>query len=352
MEIDKFMENRITKISEIGEFKLIERLTEKVQLKNESTIKGIGDDAAVLFYGEKQIVVTTDLLIEGVHFDLIYTPLKHLGYKAVVVNVSDIYAMNAIPKQITVSIAISNKFSVKAIEEIYSGIELACKNYNVDLVGGDTSSSITGLNISITALGEASKDEIVYRNTAKKNDLILVSGDLGSAYFGLLLLQREKEVFKSNPKMQPKFEGYDYILERQLKPEARKDVIAELKKLKVKPTSMIDVSDGLSSEILHICKASGVGCKIFEEKIPIDAESYNIAEEFSMVASVAALSGGEDYELLFTTSIDDYETIKDSSYFQIIGHITDKSEGKNMLTKDGAEVPIIAQGWDGMKKKD
>ncbi|MBT3207338.1 MAG: thiamine-phosphate kinase [Bacteroidetes bacterium] len=340
----------MTKISEIGEFKLIETLTEKVKLKNSSTIKGIGDDAAVLDYGYKQIVVTTDLLVEGIHFDLIYTPLKHLGYKAVVVNLSDIYAMNAIPKQITVSIAISNKFTVKATEEIYSGIYLACEIYGVDLIGGDTSSSVTGLTINVTALGEVSKEDVVYRNSAKKNDLILVSGDLGSAYFGLLLLEREKEVFKTNPDVQPKFEGYDYILERQLKPEARKDVIAELKKINVKPSSMIDISDGLSSELLHICKASNVGCKIYEEKIPIDASTQNIAEEFSMVASVGALSGGEDYELLFTASIKDFEKLKNNEHFEIIGHIADESEGKIIVTKDGSEVEIIAQGWDGIKE--
>ncbi|MCY1720476.1 thiamine-phosphate kinase [Prolixibacteraceae bacterium Z1-6] len=339
-------ERNQTSVSELGEFGLIDRLTKDVEIKNESTIEGIGDDAAVLDYKDKQVVVSTDLLTEGIHFNLMYVPLKHLGYKAVVVNISDIYAMNAIPKQITVSIAVSGKFSVEALEDLYAGINLACEKYNVDLVGGDTTSSLTGLVISITAIGEGQKETIVKRAGAKPTDLLCVTGDLGGAYMGLQLLERENEVFKVNPKMQPKLAGYDYILERQLKPEARQDVPAILKKLGIVPTSMIDISDGLSSEIMHLCKNSGVGCSLFEDKVPMDNQTKQMAEEFSINPIVAALNGGEDYELLFTISLDDYEKIKNDPDFTIIGHMTEASEGINLVTNAGSAIPLEAQGWN------
>jgi thiamine-monophosphate kinase len=339
-----------TALSNIGEFGLIERLTSNIQLQHKSSVKGVGDDAAVLEFEGKQIVVTTDLLTEGVHFNLMYVPLKHLGYKAVVVNLSDVFAMNAQPRQITVSIALSSKFSVEAIDELYSGIYLACEKYGVDLVGGDTTSSLTGLTLSITAIGEANADDLVYRSGAKVNDLICVSGDLGGAYMGLQLLERENEVFKVNPKEQPKLEGYDYILERQLKPEARGDVVSALKKLDVKPTAMIDISDGLSSEIMHICKASKVGCSIYEEKIPLDYQTKRFAEELSINPLVAALNGGEDYELLFTVSLDDHDKIKNDPDITIIGHITEESNGVNLIVGDGSAIPIQAQGWNPLKE--
>jgi thiamine-monophosphate kinase len=304
----------------------------------------------VLEFEGKQIVVTTDLLTEGIHFNLMYVPLKHLGYKAVVVNLSDVFAMNAQPRQITVSIALSSKFSVEAIDELYSGIYLACEKYGVDLVGGDTTSSLTGLTLSITAIGEANADDLVYRSGAKVNDLICVSGDLGGAYMGLQLLERENEVFKVNPKEQPKLEGYDYILERQLKPEARGDVVSALKKLDVKPTAMIDISDGLSSEIMHICKASKVGCSIYEEKIPLDYQTKRFAEELSINPLVAALNGGEDYELLFTVSLDDHDKIKNDPDITIIGHITEESNGVNLIVGDGSAIPLQAQGWNPLKE--
>jgi thiamine-monophosphate kinase len=339
-----------TALSNIGEFGLIERLTSNIQLQHKSSVKGVGDDAAVLEFEGKQIVVTTDLLTEGIHFNLMYVPLKHLGYKAVVVNLSDVFAMNAQPRQITVSIALSSKFSVEAIDELYSGIYLACEKYGVDLVGGDTTSSLTGLTLSITAIGEANADDLVYRSGAKVNDLICVSGDLGGAYMGLQLLERENEVFKVNPKEQPKLEGYDYILERQLKPEARGDVVSALKKLDVKPTAMIDISDGLSSEIMHICKASKVGCSIYEEKIPLDYQTKRFAEELSINPLVAALNGGEDYELLFTVSLDDHDKIKNDPDFTIIGHITEESNGVNLIVGDGSAIPLQAQGWNPLKE--
>lgn len=338
-----------TPLSTLGEFGLIDHLTEKVQLQHKSTIKGIGDDAAVLDYEGKQIVVTTDLLTEGIHFNLMYVPLKHLGYKAVVVNLSDVFAMNAEPRQITVSIAISSKFSVEAVEELYAGIHLACEKYGVDLVGGDTTSSMTGLTISVTAIGEAEKDELVYRSGAKVNDLICVSGDLGGAYMGLQLLERENEVFKVNPKEQPRLEGYDYILERQLKPEARGDVMRAFKSLGVKPTAMIDISDGLSSEIMHICKQSKVGCAIYEDKVPLDFQTRKFAEELSINPLVAALNGGEDYELLFTVSLVDHDKIKNDPDITIIGHITEAGNGTNLITGAGAAIPLQAQGWNQMK---
>lgn len=338
-----------TSISELGEFGLIERITKNIQLKNSSTVVGVGDDAAILDFQNKQVVVSSDLLTEGVHFNLMYAPLRHLGYKAVVVNLSDVYAMNAFPKQITVSIALSGKFSVEAVDELYDGIYLACEKYGVDLVGGDTTSSLTGLTISITVLGEVEKDAAVFRSGAKPNDLLCVTGDLGAAYMGLQLLERENEVFKVNPEMQPQMEGYDYILERQLKPEARMDIIAAFQKMGIKPTSMIDISDGLSSEIMHLCKNSNVGCNLYEDKIPMDTQTKQMAEEMNINPLVAALNGGEDYELLFTIPMEDYEKIKTDPDFTIIGHITESSEGANLITTGGSAIPLEAQGWNHAK---
>ena len=344
--------NSRTELSELGEFGIIKHLTKNIVLKNESSILGVGDDCAVIDNKNKQTVVTTDMLVEGVHFDLMYVPLKHLGYKSVMVNLSDVYAMNATPRQITVSIAMSNRFSVEALEELYEGIYLACSKCNVDLVGGDTTSSTSGLVISVTAIGEVAAEEIVRRDTAKESDLLVVSGDLGGAYVGLQLLEREKEVYKTNPKIQPDLEGHDYILERQLKPEARMDVAEILKKLEIKPTSMIDISDGLSSEVLHICEASQVGCNLYEEKIPLDPTTINMAREFNLDPTVCALSGGEDYELLFTIDLKDYDKIKGNPNFTIIGHITAKSAGANLIARNGALYPITAQGWDALIKKE
>ena len=338
-----------TPLSEIGEFGLIERLTSGFKTKHSSTIKAVGDDAAVIDTGNECLVVTTDLLTEGIHFNLVYNPLKHLGYKAVVVNLSDIYAMNAIPKQITVSIAVSNKFSIEALEELYSGIYLACEKYNLDLAGGDTSSSMTGLTISITALGTAGKEDIVYRSGAKVNDLVCVSGDLGAAYLGLQLLEREKTLFEKDPSVKPDFAGKDYLLERQLKPEARADIIKLLKEAGIKPTSMIDISDGLSSEMIHICKNSDVGCRIYHDKIPIDPMTLLMASEFNMEPVICALHGGEDYELLFTVSLGDYKKIASLKGITIIGKITSKDENALMVTREGNLVQLTAQGWDGMR---
>ncbi len=335
-----------TEISTIGEFGLIERITKDTVLKNKSTIKGIGDDAAVLSHPDKNIVVTTDLLIEGVHFNLMYVPLKHLGYKAVIVNLSDVYAMNAKPKQIVVSIAVSGRFPLEAIDELYEGIHLACEKYDVDLVGGDTTSSFTGLIISITAIGEVEKGKQVYRNTANENDLICVSGDLGAAYAGLQLLEREKEVFKSNPEINPDLTGYEYILERQLKPEARRDIVEFFEKSGIHPSSMIDVSDGLSSEILHICKQSNKGCILYEEHISIDEQTKKFATEINIDPSVFALNGGEDYELLFTIAQPDYEKIKSNPEISVIGHITKPEEKKLLVTRDGNFVELKALGWN------
>ncbi|MFW5756296.1 MAG: thiamine-phosphate kinase [Tangfeifania sp.] len=342
-------EKEHTRISELGEFGLIEKLTKNIQLKNESTLKGVGDDAAVLNYGDKCVVFSTDLLTEGIHFNLMYVPLKHLGYKSVVVNLSDIFAMNAQPRQITVNIALSNKFSVEAVEELYSGIYLACEKYGVDLVGGDTTSSLTGLTISVSVLGEAKKEDLVYRNGAEFGDILCVTGDLGGAYMGLQLLERENEVFKVDDKMQPQLEGYDYILERQLKPETRPDVIEAFKKLDIKPTSMIDISDGLSSEIMHLCKNSKVGCRLNEMKIPMDNQTKKMAEEFKINPLVAALNGGEDYELLFTVSQKDYEKLKNDPDFTAIGEMVNEAEGTNLVTAGGSLVPLWAQGWNHHK---
>ncbi len=338
-----------TELKELGEFGLINHLTKNIKIKRPSTVTGIGDDAAVIDNAMKATLVSTDLLIEGVHFDLSYTPLKHLGYKAVVVNISDIVAMNGTANQITVSISVSSRFSVEAIEELYSGIFLACENYNVDLVGGDTTSSVSGLYLSITVIGVADNDKIVYRNTAKEGDLIVVSGDLGAAYAGLLLLEREKKVFNADPGMQPDLEGSDYILGRQLKPEARTDIQKILMEKNVIPTSMIDISDGLASEILHICTGSELGCNLYEEKIPLDTTTVNTANEFSIDPTTFALNGGEDYELLFTVSQHDYDKFKDLGELSIIGHMTGKDSGINLVSRSGTSVPITAQGWDALK---
>ena len=332
-------------LESLGEFGLITHLTEHFTLQHTSTIKGIGDDAAVLEHSQKT-VLTTDLLIEGVHFDLSYMPLKHLGYKAVVVNLSDVYAMNATATQITVSIAVSNRFPLEALKELYAGIALACHKFKVDLVGGDTTSSQKGMLISITALGEVAQENITYRSGAKPNDLLVVSGDLGGAYMGLQVLEREKEVFKVNPNSQPDLELYTYIVERQLKPEARKDIFELLKVLEVQPTSMIDISDGLSSEILHLCKESKVGCNLFEEKIPLDPTVIAACEEFQMDSTLVALSGGEDYELLFTIAQKDFEKIKGNPNLTVIGHMTDASMGANLVTRGEAKIPLTAQGWN------
>lgn len=342
--------NSRTELTELGEFELIKHLTEFVEIYNTSTDKGIGDDAAVIKYeGTKSTLVSTDMLVEGVHFDLSYVPLKHLGYKAITVNLSDICAMNGVPKQVTVSIAASNRFSLEALEELYAGMLFACKNYNVDLIGGDTTSSKSGLIISITAIGEAEPENIVYRNGAKEKDLLCVSGDLGGAYMGLQILEREKFVYKDNPSIQPDLVGNDYILERQLKPEARVDIIELFKKLNIKPTSMIDVSDGLASEIIHICKQSNVGCELYEEKIPIDPQTFDRAREFDLDPTVCTLSGGEDYELLFTIPMEDFEKVKNVPDFTIIGHMTAASSGVNLVAKAGTSHPITAQGWNAFK---
>jgi thiamine-monophosphate kinase len=335
-------------LQELGEFGLIDHIIRNFKSVQPSTIKGVGDDAAVIAAPEKEDVtlLATDLLIEGIHFDLTYVPFRHLGYKAVVVNLSDIYAMNGTPRQIVVSIAISNRFPLEAVEELYAGIRLACSRYGVDLVGGDTSSSHAGLYLSITATGTAPKKDVVYRNGAMENDLIFVSGDLGSAYVGLLLLEREKKVFEANPNMQPDFENVDYLLERQLKPEARRDIIELLKEIDILPTSMIDISDGLASELHHICKQSGKGCAIYEEKLPIDPLTYDHAVAFSIDPTTAALNGGEDYELLFTISQKDYDKIKDRLEITPIGHITDASSGLQLISKKGVAYPIQAQGWN------
>ncbi|WP_048746236.1 thiamine-phosphate kinase [Capnocytophaga ochracea] len=337
-----------TSLADLGEFGLIDRLTEGFEIHNPSTLKGVGDDAAVMDFKNKKTVVSTDLLIEGVHFDLSYVPLKHLGYKSVVVNVSDIYAMNATATQITVSIAVSNRFPLEALEEFYAGIRLACEHYKVDLVGGDTTSSTRGLIISVTAIGEAEASDLVYRNGAQPNDLVVLTGDIGGAYMGLQILEREKAVFQVNPNSQPDIEMYSYILERQLKPEARKDIPPLLKQLGVKPTAMMDVSDGLSSELLHICKQSGVGCRLYEDKIPLDPQVISTCEEFNLDSTTIALSGGEDYELLFTIAQADYDKIKGNPNFSVIGYITDKSEGVNLITRAGQFIPIIAKGWNAL----
>jgi thiamine-monophosphate kinase len=339
-----------TPLSQLGEFGLISHLTKNFDVKQASTLKSIGDDAAVLDFKGKKTVVSTDLLIEGVHFDLSYMPLKHLGYKAVVVNLSDIAAMNAKPTQITVSIAVSNRFPLEALEELFEGIAMAAKLYKVDVVGGDTTSSQKGMIISITALGEADEKDLVYRNGAKENDLLVVTGDLGSAYMGLQVLEREKQVFKVNPNNQPDLDNYTYLIERQLKPEARTDIRELLEKLEVRPTAMIDVSDGLSSEIIHICKQSKVGCNLFEEKIPIDPQFINVCEEFNIDSTTVAINGGEDYELLFTIALEDFDKIKANPNFTVIGHMTQESEGVHLVTRANTKIPLKARGWDALSQ--
>ncbi|WP_031528531.1 thiamine-phosphate kinase [Dyadobacter crusticola] len=338
------MESR-TEISSLGEFGLIQRINKGVATVLPDTVRGIGDDAAVIDLGEEYGLLSTDLLLEGVHFDLTFFPLKHLGYKAIATNVSDIAAMNGIPRQVTVSIAISNRFSVEAVDELYAGIKTACKDFNVDLVGGDTSSSRSGLLISVSVFGKVKKDKIVYRNTAKPNDLLCVTGDLGGAYLGLQLLEREKQVFLANPEMQPELDGKDYVIQRQLRPEARMDVIYELEEAGVIPTSMIDVSDGLASDLLHICAQSGVGAVVFEERLPIDEQTFLAASELNLSPVTAALNGGEDYELLFTVSQSAYELIKNNPKITFVGYIADKSEGVSIHTKSDSRIPLTAQGW-------
>jgi len=333
-------------LNDLGEFGLIERITKSIKLTNKSSEKGVGDDAAILNYSTKKVVVSTDMLIEGIHFDMTFTPLKHLGYKAVTANISDIFAMNAYPKQITIGLGLSSKYTIEAIDEIYQGIYLACQKYGVDVIGGDTTSSINGLIISITTIGEGNENEITYRNGAKENDLLVVSGDLGGAYMGLTVLQREKEVWKSDPNMQPDLEGHDYILERQLKPEARKDIIDLFRDLKIKPTSMIDISDGLASEIFHLCKESNVGCQLYETKIPIDPSTHKTSMEFNINPTVSALNGGEDYELLFTIDQSNYEKIKNSIDLTVLGHITKKEAGINLISNGDVSTPLKAQGWN------
>lgn len=341
-----------TNLSDLGEFGLIDYLTKNIITNQLSTEKGIGDDAAVLDFATKKVVVSTDLLVEGVHFDLAYMPLKHLGYKAVVANVSDIYAMNAVATQVTISIAMSNRFPLEAIEELYQGFELAAKAYNVDIIGGDTTSSQKGLIISITAIGEATQKELVYRNGAGETDLLVVTGDIGAAYMGLQVLEREKQVFQVNPNNQPDLEPYSYLIERQLKPEARRDVKGFLETLEVKPTSMIDVSDGLSSEIMHLCKQSNVGCNLYEEKIPVDPQLINVCEEFNIDITTIALSGGEDYELLFTIKMEDFDKIKANPNFTVIGHMTAAEEGMHLITRANTKIELKARGWNALKNNE
>ncbi len=339
-------ENR-TELESLGEFGLIDHLTKQFENRNSSTLVGIGDDAAVVSISETEAqLISTDMLIEGVHFNLMYMPLKHLGYKAVAVNVSDICAMNAVAEQITVSIAVSNRFPIEALEELYEGINTACKVYNVDLIGGDTSTSMSGMTISITAIGRSKKTNISYRSGAKENDILIATGDLGAAYMGLQVLEREKEVYNANPAIQPDLDGHDYVIERQLKPEARVDVIRFLKELDVVPTAMIDISDGLASEIMHICKSSEVGCHIYDEKIPIDAKTSMTAIDFNLDPVTCALNGGEDYELLFTIKQEDFDKIKGNPHMTPIGHITHKNDGMYYIDKSGSAIELQAQGWN------
>lgn len=355
-------------ISELGEFGLIDRLTKDIQPRNASTLNGVGDDCAVMHYPDSEVLVTTDMLMEGVHFDLTYIDLKHLGYKSAMVNISDIFAMNGTPRQMVVSIALSRKFKVEDMEEFYAGLRLACDKWGVDIVGGDTTSSLTGLAISITCIGEATAGDIVYRKGAKDTDLICVSGDLGAAYMGLQLLEREKRIYYDQVReaqkagnqnalrqladFQPDFAGKEYIIQRQIMPEARGDIIRQLHEANIRPTSMMDISDGLSSELLHICQASGCGCRVFEKNIPIDYQTAVMAEELNMNVTTCALNGGEDYELLFTVSIGDYERVEQMEGVRLIGHITDASLGSKLVTRDGSELDLVAQGWNPLKKKE
>jgi thiamine-monophosphate kinase len=339
-----------TSIAQLGEFGLIDHLTKNFEINQESTLKGIGDDAAVLDFGTKKTVISTDLLIEGVHFDLAYMPLKHLGYKAVVVNLSDICAMNSKPTQITVSVAVSNRFPLEALEELYEAITRASKEYKVDVIGGDTTSSQKGMIISITALGEADENEIVYRNGAKATDLLVVTGDIGAAYMGLQVLEREKQVFQVNPNSQPDLDAYTYLIERQLKPEARTDIRTLLHALEIQPTAMIDVSDGISSEIMHLCKQSNVGCNLYEDKLPLDPQFISVCEEFNIDSTTIAINGGEDYELLFTVAITDFDKIKGNPNFTIIGHMTEPSEGTHLITRANTKIPLKARGWNALSE--
>jgi thiamine-monophosphate kinase len=341
------MSDKRTELEELGEFGLINKLTAKFELKNDTSKLGVGDDAAIIAISDDEsLLVSTDMLIEGVHFNLMYMPLKHLGYKAVAVNVSDICAMNGKAEQITVSIAVSNRFPLEALEELYEGIQIACDNYGVDLVGGDTTSSLSGLTLSLTAIGRGKNDKIAKRSGAKENDLLVVSGDLGGAYMGLQVLEREKNVFEANPNIQPDLSGHDYIMQRQLKPEARVDVIKFLEELEVTPTSMIDISDGLASEIMHLCKSSEVGCHIYDEKLPIDAKTSMTAIDFNLDPNTCALNGGEDYELLFTVSQDDYEKVKGNPHMTVIGHMTNSTDGIYYIDKAGSAIELRAQGWN------
>ena len=340
-----------TSLGQLGEFGLIDHLTQNFKIVQPSTLKGIGDDAAVLDFGTKKAVVSTDLLIEGVHFDLAYMPLKHLGYKAVVVNLSDICAMNAKPTQITVSVAVSNRFPLEALEELFEGITLAANQYKVDVIGGDTTSSQKGLIISITAIGEADSEEIVYRDGAGETDLLVVTGDVGSAYMGLQVLEREKQVFLVNPNSQPDLDLYAYLVERQLKPEARTDVRTLFHALELKPTSMIDISDGLSSEIIHLCKSSKVGCNLYEDKLPIDPQLISVCEEFTIDSTTVAINGGEDYELLFTIKMEDFDKIKANPHFTIIGHMTQESEGIHLITRANTKIELRARGWNALEEE-
>lgn len=344
-------ETHRTEIASLGEFGLIKHLTEHIRLQNPESKYGVGDDAAVLDFAGQQTLVTTDLLMEGVHFDLVYTPMKHLGYKAAIVNFSDIYAMNGTPKQITVSLAVSKRFCIEDLELFYEGLQLACQLHGVDIVGGDTTSSVTGLAISITCLGVANQEAIVYRNGAKETDLICVSGDLGAAYMGLQLLEREKAVFDGQQEVNPDFTGKEYLLERQLKPEARKDIIEELAQKGIRPTSMMDISDGLSSELMHICTQSKVGCRVYEERIPIDYQTAVMAEELNMNVTTCALNGGEDYELLFTVPLTDHDKVAAMKGVKVIGHITKPELGCGLITRDGQEFELKAQGWNPLKEK-
>lgn len=340
----------MTDISTLGEFGLIRYLTKNLKNTNESTLKGVGDDCAVLSYPNKKVLITSDMLMDGIHFDLVYTPLKHLGYKAAQVNFSDVYAMNGTPRQLVVNLALSRRFSIEATEDLYAGIRLACERHGVDLVGGDTCSSLTGLAISITCIGEADESDIVYRNGAQENDLICVSGNLGAAYLGLQLMEREKRVFESQPKgaeaAQPDFAGREYLIERFLKPEARRDIPETLRKAQIHPTAMMDVSDGLSSELLHICKQSNCGCRIYEDRLPLDYQTAAAAEEFNLNVTTCALNGGEDYELLFTAPLSEYDKLKAIDDIRIIGAITKKEEGAQLVTRDEQEFPLTAQGFN------
>jgi thiamine-monophosphate kinase len=344
------MENQRTEISSLGEFGLIDHLTRNIEIRNASTILGVGDDAAVIDHFGKQTVITTDLLIEGVHFDLMYTPLRHLGYKSVVVNLSDVYAMNAIPTQITLSLAFSNRFSVEALDEFYEGVLAACEHYDVDLIGGDTSTAQKGLVISVTALGEVTPDKFVKRSTAKKGDLLCVTGYLGAAFLGLTLLEREKQIYLENPKIQPDLEGEKYVVGRLLKPEARKDIIEFFQASDIVPTAMMDVSDGLSSEILHICRQSRLGCVLYEDKIPVNDDIKNAAFKFGLDPTACALSGGEDYELLFTLPQSEYEKLVLNEQISVIGYMTEEEEGSHIITKGGNRYPITAQGWNAFQQ--